>query len=263
MNITIIKLSGKVIEQLQNDNRFIESIKTVKKNYGKPILVHGAGSEINKWSQMLGINSSYYNGHRVTDDITMEVVAAVQGGLVNTKIVSRLQTCGIDSIGLSGVDRGLLKAEYLNKNIGYVGNPIMNGSVKWIKDLCSQNVLPVFSSVCKDNKGNLMNVNADLFSQTLAIGLESKIVFFLSDVNGLKLDGEFQHVVSIDQIKVGLDSGEIKDGMLPKVLSCSELISHGVEKVWMGTMDDFINIQNKEKEGNYGTWIVGSRKIAI
>lgn len=263
MDTTIIKLSGKVIDGIASNKEFIETIKSLKHNGCAPILVHGAGSEINKWSKMLGINSSYHNGHRVTDDFTMEVVAAVQGGIVNTRIVSMLQTYGIEAVGLSGVDRGFFNAEYLNENIGYVGNPYVNGSVSWIHNLCTEGVVPVFSSICKDADGNLMNVNADLFAQTLAIATNSKIVYFLSDVKGLKLQGEFQQLVSVNEIKSGIRKGEITEGMIPKALSCSELISKGIEKVWIGTIENFIRLHNKNSKGeNHGTWIVGSRKIA-
>ncbi len=263
METTIIKLSGKVIDSIASNLEFIETIKSIKKTYGAPILVHGAGTEITKWSKMLGINSSYHNGHRITDDFTMEVVAAVQGGIVNTRIVSMLQTTGIEAVGLSGVDRGFLKANYLDKNIGYVGDPYVSGSVEWIHNICRENTIPVFSSICKDDKGNLMNVNADLFAQTLASAMNSKTVFFLSDVKGLKLQGAIQQMVSINEIKIGIKNGDITDGMIPKALSCSELIAKGTDKVWIGTMDDFIGLNKKNISGeSYGTWIVDSRKIA-
>lgn len=263
MDTTIIKLSGKVIESIATNIDFIETVKSIKNIYGAPVLVHGAGTEINRWSKMLGINSSYYEGHRVTDDFTMEVVAAVQGGIVNTRIVSMLQTSGLEAVGLSGVDRGFLKANYLNDKIGFVGSPYISGPVEWINNLCNENVVPVFSSICKDEKGNLMNVNADLFAQTLANALNSKTVFFLSDVKGVKLQGEFQQMVSVNEIKAGIKNGDITDGMIPKTLSCTELISKGTEKVWIGTLEDFVGLHNQNNEGeNYGTWIVGSKRIA-
>ena len=115
--------------------------------------------------------------------------------------------------------------------------------------MTKKNIVPVFSSICRDSNGNLMNVNADLFAGAIAKLLNASSVYFLSDTKGVKLKGEFQKSLSIDDLHIGLTSGEITDGMIPKVKTCINLLTNGIQKIWIGN-----KIENKELH-NKGTWI--------
>src|SRR5690606_23351438 len=128
----------------------------------------------------------------------------------------------------------------------------------------SANIVPVFSSMCRDKNGNLMNINADVFAKELAVTLNADTVFFLSDVNGVKLNGTMQNVLIEEEILDGISSGQITDGMIPKLQSCLSLIKSGIHKVWIGS--DLLNINFNEHlfESNLkGTWIVESKAIAV
>jgi acetylglutamate kinase len=193
----------------------------------------------------------------------MDVVAAVQGGLINLKLVSYLQSNGIEAIGLSGVDRGIFKAKYLKEGIGFVGTPEQAGCNKWLGKLLDEGVIPVFSSICKDESGNLMNVNADLFANALAVSLKVDTVFFISDIEGVYINGICQYRLTQRQINQGILNNEITDGMVPKLLSCIELLSKGIDKVWIGNESEFVSHKDNFKTSNIGgTWIGKSKKIA-
>ena len=79
-----------------------------------------------------------------------------------------------------------------------------------------------------------MNVNADLFTKELAIALNADTVFFLSDVEGVMLNGEKKNPLTYDEIITGIEQKEIYGGMIPKLQSCLELIEKGINKVWIG-----------------------------
>lgn len=155
MKTAIIKLSGKAIESFTKNEDWLKAFKKIKNQYDGVVIIHGAGSMISEWSSALGIDVSFYKGQRVTDKNVMEVVTAVQAGLVNKQIVSFLQTNDHEAIGLSGIDRGFFEAKYLDKNLGYVGIPEKSGTKKWVMQLLEDNVIPVFSSVCQDNQETL------------------------------------------------------------------------------------------------------------
>lgn len=109
-----------------------------------------------------------------------------------------------------------------------------------------------------------MNVNADLFTQAMAAAIKADTVFFISDVNGVKLNGEFQKAISIEEIKQGIEIGEITDGMIPKLNSSVELLYKGIKKIWIGNNLSGIDFnQNIKQEKNNGTWIVESKRVAI
>lgn len=264
MKIAIIKFSGKTLDDFVKNQEWIFLLQKLKQNFDGLVLVHGGGNKITEWSYAFGIEPKFVNGQRVTDKTTMEIVAAVQSGLLNTKIVSHLLSNGFNAIGLSGVDRGLFIADYLDENLGYIGIPKFLSKPDWLFSLISEDVIPVFSSICRDENGNLMNVNADVFTQTLALTVKADSVFFLSDVEGVKLNGTTQNFIVSADIAAGLENGEIKDGMIPKLQSCKKLLENGINKIWIGNElfnVDFNNINHKTKLK--GTWIVESSAAAV
>lgn len=258
MKIAVLKISGKALDDFLSNKSRINAIQKIKNDFDGIVIVHGAGTTISDWSKALGLEIKFHEGQRVTTREVMDVVAAVQAGMLNTKIVSMLNAENIPATGLSGVDRNTFVAEYLEKNLGFVGYPKENASVEWIKELMHKNILPVFSSVCRDAEGNLMNVNADLFTEVMASALKADSVFFLSDVNGVILDGSIQSKLSASQINEGIVNGEITGGMIPKLQSCVELMNNGINKIWIGSKiwEDLLN--DKSHENFSGTWIVQS-----
>lgn len=264
MKKALIKISGKTINNITSDKDWITLLKNIKEEYDSVIIVHGAGVKITEWSAQLGITAEYFEGHRVTDAATMDVVAAVQGGLINLQLVSYLQSNGIESIGLSGIDRGIFTANYLNESIGFVGKPEQVGCNKWLDRMLDEGVMPVFSSICKDETGQLMNVNADLFANALAVSLNVDTVFFISDIEGVFINGVCQEKLTKSEINQGIMNNDITDGMIPKLLSCVELLNHGIEKIWIGNENEFVSHKDNFKTNNIGgTWIGKSKKIAV
>jgi len=258
MKIAILKLSGKALNEIFTNQDWMTSLDEIKKSFGGLIIIHGAGQNISEWSQALGYEVKFHEGQRVTTKETMDVVAAVQAGMLNTKIVSRLQSNGIDAIGLSGIDRGTFVAGYKNKTLGYVGIPQKVGSTAWITELLNNGVVPVFSSVCRDEDGNLMNVNADIFTEVMATSMKAESVFFVSDIQGVKLQGEIKETLNEKEIKNGIEAGEITDGMIPKLNSCIGLLDKGINKVWIGSNNLCSMFNNNEINNLRGTWIVQS-----
>ena len=264
MKTAIIKFSGKALDDFFTNKKWIELISKLKESYEGIILIHGAGNKISEWSYALGIEPQFIEGQRVTDKYTMEVVAAVQSGLLNAKIVSHLQINNFDAVGLSGIDRGLFTAEYINEKLGYVGTPEISGNPDWIYSLMNDGVIPVFSSLCRDKNGNLMNVNADVFTHALAKVISADTVFFLSDVDGVKLNGITQNYILDSEINEGIQNGHITGGMIPKLKSCKKLIEDGISKVWIGSELFDINFNDFNNSYNLkGTWIVESKAIAV
>lgn len=261
MKIAIVKLSGKTIDQFSTGTVGIDLINNLKLEYEGVVIVHGGGQLITEWAAKLGHEVSFYEGQRVTCKNTIDVVSSVQGGLLNSKITSYLYSHNMQAIGLNGIDGGAFTANQLDEKLGFVGKPVVKNQLGWIVELLKQGFIPVFSSLCSDEKGQIMNVNADLFAASLSIALSAESVLFFSDVDGVLLNKKMQSMLTIEEIKNGMSSGEINGGMIPKMNSCLELIEQGVSKIWIGNdFNEFKNISSNKKRG---TWIVGTKRIAI
>src|SRR3990170_1771274 len=85
------------------------------------ILVHGGGKRLTEWLDRMGVVSEWHGGLRVTDAASLEIAAAVLRGVVNSELVAGLRALGVDAVGLSGVDGGLLVAERV-ENLGFMAH---------------------------------------------------------------------------------------------------------------------------------------------
>ena len=65
----------------------------------------------------LGIIPQMINGRRITDSKTLDIAIMTYAGLVNKKIVSKLQKLNCNSIGLSGADGNLIKSKIISEFI--------------------------------------------------------------------------------------------------------------------------------------------------
>ncbi|HEY1013742.1 MAG TPA: acetylglutamate kinase, partial [Herpetosiphonaceae bacterium] len=76
-----------------------------------PIIVHGGGKEIGQLQAALGGEPRFVDGLRYTDPTALQAATMVLCGAVSTRLVAALTAGGVDALGLSGVDRGLVRAE--------------------------------------------------------------------------------------------------------------------------------------------------------
>lgn len=264
MKTAILKLSGKAIEEFLTDDKWLNIINKLKSSYDGLVLVHGAGTKISEWSEKQNIETNFVDGQRVTCDKTMEIVAAVQSGLLNSKIVSFLLANNFESAGLTPNDRGLFVADYINEKLGFVGSPKLIGDTSWLTNMILEGVIPVFSSICRDKDGNLMNVNADTFTKELGKAIQADTVMFLSDVDGVLIEGNSQPMLTEASINKGIADGHITGGMIPKLQSSLDLINNYTNKVWIGKELTNLNYNSIGADTNLGgTWIVNSKQFAV
>src|SRR5207237_5769236 len=85
------------------------------------VVVHGGGRAVSALSRRLGLPVEKRDGRRVTTPEVAEVVELVMAGPVNRQVVTALRGAGLDAVGLSGVDGGLLAAQPAPGGLGHVG----------------------------------------------------------------------------------------------------------------------------------------------
>ena len=122
--VIVIKCGGSLMDDPERMAAIIEDVVLLKVVGFKPIIVHGGGSEISKWLKMSGKEPEFVDGLRVTDRDTM-VVAQMVLNRFNKNLVREIQSLGVNAVGLSGADGGMLLCKKKmpgGKDIGYVGD---------------------------------------------------------------------------------------------------------------------------------------------
>lgn len=218
--------------------RDVVLMKTVGIN---PVVVHGGGPQIGKYLERMGKKSEFFQGMRVTDQETMDVVEMVLGGLVNKDIVNLINRKGGNAVGLTGKDGDLIHANKLQftKNnpemkaseiidIGHVGEVAsINPSV--INMLVSGNFIPVIAPIGVGKDGQSYNINADLVAGKIAEVLKAEKLILLTNAAGL-LDKDDKLMTGLGTAQVAelIEEGTIYGGMLPKIQCALEAVQCGV-----------------------------------
>ena len=200
------------------------------------VLVHGGGPEISETLKRMGVESRFVNGLRYTDEETAEVVRMVLAGKVNKELVHRLQMLGAKSVGMCGIDGGMLLCEKESDELGYVGR-IVSVNTGVITDSLANGYLPVISTVGYDNEGHIYNVNADTAASAIAGALGAESLILMTDIRGLLRDKEDEdsliRKVYVSDIPSLITEGVISGGMIPKINCCKEAIRRGVDRVFI------------------------------
>src|SRR5262245_11216577 len=103
----IIKVSG---HELDDPNFLTEFATAVKAQTVPVVIVHGGGAEISSLHKTMGIEPRFLDGVRITDAASLKVAEMVMAGTVNKRLVRYLLAAGVDAQGMSGIDRGLVRA---------------------------------------------------------------------------------------------------------------------------------------------------------
>ena len=232
--IIVIKYGGNAMIDESLKEQVMEDIALLWLIGVKVVLVHGGGPEISDLMKKLGKEAVFVDGLRVTDKETVDIVQMVLAGKVNKSLVTLLQMKGGHSVGLSGMDGGMIEAKVKDERLGFVGE-ITKIRTRPITDLLEKNYIPVVSTVASDHQGNTYNINGDTAAARIAGALGAERLIMMTDVPGILTDRNDPSTlipeISIAQAHALYESGVISGGMIPKVDCCIEAIREGVKNV--------------------------------
>ncbi|NWG22269.1 MAG: acetylglutamate kinase [Chloroflexi bacterium] len=202
-----------------------------------PVLVHGGGKEIGIVQEALGGTPRFVAGLRYTDATALTAAEMVLCGSVSTRLVAALLAAGADAIGLSGVDRGLIrvvKQEHPAGDLGRVGRPTTVRS-DVLHELLARNIIPVIAPISLGPDGPY-NVNADEAAGAVAAALECDEVVFVTNVPGVLVAGDVAPALTRDDVERLIADGVISGGMIPKVRAALVALDAGVRAARITSM---------------------------
>ena len=234
--IIVVKYGGSAMVDEELKKHVIQDVTLLKLVGFKPIIVHGGGKEISKWVGKVGMEPVFINGLRKTDEATMEIAEMVLNK-VNKSLVTLVQELGVNAVGISGKDGGLLKVEkkYSNgEDIGFVGE-ITEVNPQILYDLLEKDFLPIICPVGMDAEYNSYNINADDAACAIAKAVKAEKLAFLTDIEGVYKDPKDKDTL-ISELRVSearelIGDGFLGGGMLPKLNNCIDAIENGVSRV--------------------------------
>ncbi len=272
----VVKISGKVTEDKENLASLAEELALMHQVGIRVCVIHGGGKQLTELAKKLGVVQTVIEGRRVTDDDTLELAKMIFRGKINTEILAELRRRGIEAVGLSGIDGGVVSAvrrppkditdratgETATIDFGHVGD-IVEIKSRLINLLLENDYMPVISSLGADDDGKIYNINADTIAAEIAVGLKAEKLILLSDVNGIYLNADdertkISRVTSAEAADL-ITGGQATGGMIPKLQSLVSLLDRGVHAAHIisGTTRNALLSEVFTDEGT-GTMIVAS-----
>lgn len=218
----VVKVGGAVLRDELTD---LTSSLTFLQQVGlTPIVLHGAGPQLDEELAAAGIVKQTVNGLRVTSPQALAIVRRVFQQQ-NLKLVEALQS--MDTRATS-VPSGVFTSSYLDRDTyGLVGK-VESINLAPIEASLRAGSIPVIASLGETEEGQILNINADFAANELVRVLQPYKIIFLTGTGGL-LDGEGKIIDSINlstEYEHLMAQPWINGGMRVKIEQIADLLEH-------------------------------------
>ena len=226
----VVKIGGST---LGSHDTTLHDLVTLQREGINSVVVHGGGKIISDWMAKQGVMPRFVRGLRVTDAPSLDIVVAVLTGLINKNLVASMVELGARSIGISGADDGMLRANIRDPELGLVGD-IEDVNTDPIAAVLESGCIPVIAPVGVKISRNgeepltLLNINADTAAGEIAAALGASKLVFLTDVQGV-LDTSRRLIPRLTerQARGLINSNVAAGGMIPKLEACLTALKSG------------------------------------
>lgn len=122
----------------------------------------------------------------------------------------------------------------MSSELGYVGR-VQNVNVSFLKQIVERNdqkIVPLIAPIGVNDQGERFNINADMATMHLAVGLKGKNLVYLTDRKGI-LDDQKKLINQIDSLGLYqlMETKVVQGGMLVKVRSVVQALRENVSEV--------------------------------
>ena len=229
-DLIVIKYGGNVLIDRKIFNNFIEDISILNKLGLSIIVVHGGGPRIERELKKENIQTKFINGLRVTDEKVIKIVERVLIDF-NNDIVSSLKKKGSKAISINSKINNVINVIPDKQELGFVGVPDkINSDI--IKDIISQNQIPIVAPLGLDKNNQTYNINGDTAASAIAKKLKSRRLLLMTNVEGVYDDRKslISEIKPYDMENL-VNLKIVQGGMLPKIKNCIDAVENGVKGV--------------------------------
>ncbi len=238
----LIKIGGTLIDSPEARQSMARKIAAIVQPDRRVAVVHGGGKQLSRYLKEQGVDSEFRGGFRVTPPEILDAVLRILTGSVNHHLLAALRETGVQAVGLSGIDGGMVEARQLSPELGAVGE-VETVDPSLLDLLTGENFLPVVACIAGGAGGAVYNVNADQMAVACAGAFKADQLVFLTDVEGvLDRDGRLISRLTAAEALNLIDTGVAGGGMEAKLRAAVAGVSKGIPEVRIvaGTQPDVL-----------------------
>jgi len=239
----VVKIGGSLMKEGVPQG-LVDDVAALARSH-QLVIVHGGGEVVTQYATRLGKEQRFVVSpkgirSRYTDRETAEIYQMVMSGLLAKRLVLALGKVGVNGVSLAGADGKLLQGKRKTKLVvmdergrrvaiegGYTGK-VVGVNAPLLDALLSQSYVPVVSPVATGEEGDPLNVDGDRVASTIASKAGAEAVVFLTNVDGLELDGKL--VTHLAPTEASSMLPRIGFGMQTKVMAAAESVEAGVKE---------------------------------
>lgn len=217
MQPVVVKVGGALLDNQQAMSNLLSALYQFRQHARREVvIVHGGGVVVDNLMVQLNLPVRKKGGLRITPESQITPVAGALSGSANKALLAQALTHNLNAVGLCLADGNMTRAWQFDVDLGHVAH-VEPGDATLLRTLLGAGFLPLISSIGIDNRGRLMNVNADEAAACIAKLLSAQLVL-LSDVPGV-LDGQGQCIATLNRAQIDelIARHIIRDGMAVKV----------------------------------------------
>jgi acetylglutamate kinase len=257
--IFVIKAGGQIITDEKARKNLISNIQKLIEDDIRILLIYGGGQAIDAALKEHGIEPFKIEGRRITSEQDIHIIKRVMAGDLNKLLSETCAKLSLPAYSLANIPNGWVKLKRRPKTqiIKRFDAIIESVHAKHIKDCFKQAPLILCPCLGLLSDGSTVNINADNVAISIASGIKAAKLVLLTNVDGVKINGQVASVLTGSEIAHYIQNGEITGGMQVKLENCNQALLSGVKRVHIlnGLRKDALKTEIYTPDGR-GTMIV-------
>jgi acetylglutamate kinase len=232
-NLFVIKAGGKIIEDTKILDNLMANIHDLTIHGIKILLVYGHGRLVDEKLEEKKIEVKKIEGRRVTDAATLQTIQDVVGGTLSMNVAAAMARNNVEGASFNVVPHDWMRIEMRPKkpiDYGFVGD-IKSVESRPLKRLLKNSNFVACACLGMTPEGQVANINADTVATQIAIGAKAHKLMFLSDVDGVQVNGKTADIITSNDIPKLIKDGTATGGMKVKLENCLEALNGGVRRI--------------------------------
>jgi len=254
----VVKAGGKIVEDEHALDNLLANIRELTQIGVKVLLIYGGGGAMDAEAEKRGISVEKTGGKRITDAANMQVVQHVLGGDLSLRMAGAIAREKLEGLSFNCIPAGWMNVSLQPKTPEdvYTGG-INSVTSRPIKRLFKSTNFVACACLTSTPDGVICNINADTIATQIAIGMQADKLVFLSDVDGVRINGEIASLITAEEIPGHIAAGDIQGGMQVKLENCADALSAGVRRIHLinGLREDALKKEILEPVGP-GTMLI-------